>query len=122
MSSAFDDILSADASAIVDSGDGEFAEIATYRPRTGSDREIDVIVVRKPPATPDELQQGITPSLEITLKNTTTRGIALSELDTGGDAIVLKPRLGGADAAVPILLPEPAAQDAAAITFRIGKR
>jgi hypothetical protein len=122
MSADFDNVIIEDAAAIVSSDEGEFAEEATYRPRTGDDRAIDAIVIRNPPATPDELQRGITPSLEIVVKNTTTRGIALSELDTGGDAIVLKIRLGGADAAEPLMLPEPAMQDAASITFRIGKR
>jgi hypothetical protein len=121
MSSLFDEALKLTTSANL-SLDGEFAEAVTYRPRTGSDRSIYATVTRNPPATPDELQRGITPSLMVEVRNDSTYGIALSELDTGGDALVLKIRLGGADAAEAVMLPEPAAQDAASILFRIGKR
>lgn len=113
---AFDDAMGFNLSS-----DGPFSEPVTYRPRTGAARAIQASLVRNPPATPAELSRGFTPSMMITVLNDATRGISAAELDTGGDAILLAQRLGDATSAA-ILLPPPDSQDAATLTFRIGKR
>lgn len=120
MSSAFDAMMQADMAILLGSS-GEFAEAVTYKPRVGSARAIYADVVRKPPATPEELRTEKVPSLLITVQNSATTGIAAAELDTGGDRIALKLRLGDAKD-TDILLGPPDTQDAAVLTFRIGKR
>lgn len=98
------------------------SEDATYVNSVGDvTRSIKVIVNRKPAALPDELDRGITPSIEIVVRNDSTYGIASSELDSGGDKIQLKLRLGDA-ADTELLLTEPSEHTAATLTFRLGKR
>lgn len=118
MSTSFDSMLASDAGTFM-SASGEFAEPITYLPRAGTARSIYGIVVRNPPATPAELQRGVAPSLEITVRNDAALGITPAQLDIGGDAISVAIRLG--EPASKILLPAPTFQDAGAMMFRIGK-
>ncbi len=117
-------MLAADSAAFV----GDMYETVTYRPRAATsptdnslDRSISAVVNRNPAARPDELTRGVTPSLEISVRNDSTYGISISELQAGGDAIYLKLRLGdSADTRIELVPPD--TQDAGMLTFRIGKR
>jgi hypothetical protein len=73
-----------------------------------------------PPARPNELDRGISPRFAITVLNDATNGISATELNVGGDRIRIAEMVGGT--AEDILLPKPEAQDAATLTFRIGKK
>jgi hypothetical protein len=120
VSANFDAAMQADAAAIL-GADGEFAEAVTYKPRHGATRAIYASVIRNPLATPQELRSEKVPALHITVQNSATTGISSAELDTGGDRIALKLKLGDT-ADTDILLTALDSQDAAVLTFRIGKR
>lgn len=97
-----------------------FAEALTYVPRTGATRAIYGIIDREPAATRAEVDAGVAPKLVVSVQNHATYGISLTELQTGGDRILVKRRLGGTEADYH-LLPMPSGQDVGWLTFRIVK-
>ena len=66
----------------------------------------------------EEFAEGKVPVLEVIMENDSTYGLALSEFDKGV-RLRIAARVGGATE--DYLLPAPAAQCAATLTFRIGR-
>lgn len=73
----------------------EFGEEIVYKPHGGLPRTITAIVNRTPPAPPPGATEVVVPRLTITVENHATRGILLSDCDTGGDLVELAVRAGG---------------------------
>lgn len=112
----FDTVLASDARFAFGDVDSIGAEAATYKPRSGSNRAIKVVVNRNIP--PEYSPQGVVryPIL-VSIQNSSTYGISATELDTGADKIALPFRQGGD--AQDYLLGIPEAQDAGMLTFKI---
>lgn len=128
-----DDAMATD-DAFAFSADGPFAEQVIYKPRVPSVsnpvRTIWAEVNRRPPATPGELSQGLTPRMTIAVRNdptagATSTGISAQALDIGGDSINVAIRKGGTlndnRQAEDIMLNEPDQSDAGRLVFRIGR-
>lgn len=73
----------------------EFGEEIVYKPYGGLARTITAIVNRSPPTPPPGATEGVVPKLTVTVENHATRGILLSDYDTGGDLVELAVRAGG---------------------------
>lgn len=123
MNSDFDAMAAGDLAGIVGAA-GEFSEPAIYVSAAGGWRRIYAIVDRQPAVRPAELQRGLIPTFSIVVANDSTTGISSNELDISGDGILVARRAGEAidETSDPILLGEPAEQDAACLVFRIGRR
>jgi hypothetical protein len=80
------DSIKNDAITVFLSND-EFAEQATYKPRSGGSRTILAIVDREPPSLLDDVGNVVALSFVVYVKNDATTGIHESELDTGGDKV-----------------------------------
>ena len=87
------DMIQADASAVF-CNTNDFAETATYRPRSGISRSVRVVIIRDALALVPEDGDTVTPVSEIHVSTTGTYGITSEELDIGGDAIEFEYRLG----------------------------
>lgn len=72
----------------------DFAEEIVYRPRGGGDRTINAIVDREPVAIYDAAGNMVLPEVNIHVDNNCKTGIAASEVDTGGDLILMTVRDG----------------------------
>ena len=84
-------ILEDDAAAMID----DFGESVVYRPRAGGTRTITAIVSRNQPGVMAETPNGsLMPENVVAVLNDSTRGIASTEIDTGGDQIDIVPRVG----------------------------
>jgi hypothetical protein len=84
----------------------DFGEDVVYTPRNGAPRTIKAIVRRNPPAYVGSNGQPVAPIAEIEVANSATTGISSAELDTGGDAVTVAPRIGGTARAMPVHLPQ----------------
>lgn len=79
----------------------DFAETVTYYPHVGfgeteTSREIKAIVIRNQIETSSaDGGDVVIPVFEVYVKNDSTLGISSSELDTGGDKILIATRIGG---------------------------
>ena len=69
-------------------------ETLTYTPNGGAARSIAAVVNR--PGRDEHLGRAAVPTFAVQVINDSTLGIALSELDLGGDTITLAERVGGA--------------------------
>jgi len=87
------DMIQADASSVF-CNTNDFAETATYRPRSGISRSVRVVIIRDALALVPEDGDTVTPVSEIHVSTTGTYGITSAELDIGGDAIEFEYRLG----------------------------
>jgi len=88
-----DTCMGNDAVYLMDSN--EFAESVTYQPRAGGTRVIRAVVVRDVPrAVPEQSFESISRHIEIVVANNATSGISASELDLGGDTVLVTDRLG----------------------------
>lgn len=93
-----------------------FAESIVYTKRSGATRTINAVVDRDPL----EDQNGhVVHAIYITVANSTTLGIALSELNTGGDRVTLAPRLGQDTETMDLLPKNLISQDAGMLRFRL---
>jgi hypothetical protein len=72
----------------------DFAELVTYYPRSGSQREINAVVNRDAIALIPEDGDAVTCVFEVSVVNSRTTGISSIEIDTGGDMISFSPRVG----------------------------
>ena len=84
------DTIAADAYTVFTSTD-DFAEVITYLPRHGDARSINAVVIR------DAIQDSdgiVMPSWTVNVANDSTHGIASTEIDIGGDQVMLPPRDG----------------------------
>jgi len=86
-------MIQADASAVF-CNTNDFAETATYRPRSGLCRSVRVVIIRDALALVPEDGDTVTPVSEIHVSTTGDYGITSAELDIGGDAIEFEYRLG----------------------------
>ncbi len=96
----FKDSLVTDAENIFCNAD-EFAEEVTYIPHrfygesARSNRTIDAVVMREQiTVVSQDGSEVVLPVYQVHVANSTTTGIASTELDLGGDAIELPPRDG----------------------------
>jgi hypothetical protein len=114
-----DDILASDAvNAFLDT-DG-FAESVTYISRTGATRPIGALVDRKPPLRVSGDGNTFAYALEIEVANSSTRGIALSELNNGGAKVRVAYREGGT-AQDFLIIKEPLSQDAGMLRLALNQ-
>ena len=86
------DAITSDASVVFTSTD-DFAEVVTYYPSSGGSRSIKAVVFRdeEQPFSEDGV---LLPVWRVQVVNSSTLGIAGSELDRGGDQIGFPPRDG----------------------------
>lgn len=96
MSDAFDKTLEMSADSFFLLPDTEFV---TYFPASGDSRRIQAVVNRLGPEQIEALGGGRQVS-EVLVKNSSTDGIASTEVDTGGDKIKMAPRAGS----VPVMM------------------
>ncbi len=87
------DTIIADAAGVFCNAN-DFAESATYHPRSGSQRSIDVIINREALAVFSQDGDTITPVFEIQVANDSTLGISSAELNLGGDMLAFAIRVG----------------------------
>jgi len=74
----------------------QFGETIDYFPGgIGPGREVDAIVVRNPAAVAAEIGEAIVNALIIRVKNSSVRGIDVTELDTGRDKVFVAIVNGG---------------------------
>lgn len=78
--------IASDAVSVFLSAD-EFAETVVYLPRGGGSRTLLAIVDREPPTLMDDAGNVLALSFMLYLSNSSTTGISVQELDTGGDRI-----------------------------------
>jgi len=91
MSTVFDSHFAASGFSLLLS---QFGESITYRPRAGGLRPIIAIVEREPPAIYDASGNAVMPKAVIRVYNSNKSGIASSEVDTGGDEVEFKLKIG----------------------------
>lgn len=85
------DSIETDASIFTNSD--EFGESVVYRPRGGTARTISAVVFRLLPQANEDENRSLT-VFEVHVANSSTTGIAASELNLGGDEIDLADRVG----------------------------
>lgn len=68
-------------------------ERVTYIPRSGSRRQIKVVVSRPGDENLPGVENGGSPHFEILVKNDSVKGISSSEINTGGDKIEIAMRV-----------------------------
>jgi hypothetical protein len=79
----------------------DFAEQVTYYPRVGfggtaTSRSIKAVIIRNQiAASSADGGEVIVTTFEVHVENSSTNGIASSEIDTGGDQIGIASRIGG---------------------------
>jgi hypothetical protein len=83
-----------DSEFFVDADVG-FGESITYKKRGTTSRTINATVDRDPPVRADTQGEAYKPQMDVQVRNDSTKGIALSELDTGLDRLSIAQRLGG---------------------------
>jgi D-arabinose 1-dehydrogenase-like Zn-dependent alcohol dehydrogenase len=106
----------ADDAALAFTDTDVFAESVTYTKRSGATRTIKVVVDREPM----EDQNGhVVHAIYVTLANSTTLGVALSELNTGGDRLTLAPRIGQDTETLDLFPKNLISQDAGMLRFRL---
>ena len=76
----------------------DFAEAATYYPRSGASRSIIVVIERNEIALLQGDDVTVAPQWIVHVENNATRGISSTELNKGGDQIGFPPRDGEAAA------------------------
>lgn len=69
-------------------------EAVVYQPRTGAPRPIQATVIRNPPASNNLSGQDVAPRMTVLVSNDAATGISSTELDTGGDKILVAYRKG----------------------------
>lgn len=79
-------------------------EPVTYKPSGGSNRSIVAYIDRPTPAAPSPSGMRGRPKVntEVTVRNSSTLGISISELNLGGDKIALPTKVGQASTDRPI--------------------
>lgn len=111
------DVLTDDAAYFVDA-DLVDSESIVYVKRSGATRTINAVVQRR---ALEDLKSSasrlLVPSIMITVANSTTTGIATSEVDKGSDAVQIPDRLGGTTRTLSIL--EIVSQDAGMVTYAV---
>lgn len=110
----FDSVLADDRFAFNDV-DGIGAQTATYKPKSGTTRSINITVSRGQPFV--DSQNVIRYPLIINVANSSTYGISATELDTGADKISFAYKQGGT--AQDFALGVPESQDAGQLVFRL---
>lgn len=94
------------------------SESIVYVKRDGTTRTINAVVQRR---ALEDLKSSssrmLVPSIMITVTNSTTTGIATSEVDKGSDSVQLAERLGGTTRTLSIL--EIISQDAGMVTYAV---
>lgn len=85
------DSIASDASIFTNSD--EFGESVVYRPKVGTARSISATVFRLLPQANDDENRSLT-VFEVHVANSSTTGIAASEINLGGDEIDLSDRVG----------------------------
>ncbi len=73
----------------------QFGEAITYVKASGATRSITAVVDRQPEAELRELSGVMRPSMQVHVANSTTTGIAATELNTATDVLRLAHILGG---------------------------
>lgn len=116
-----DDILKQDAAFFVDPDLMPGAEAVVILLADGTTRTVNAIVDRDPPEVIDGTGRSVRPTMTITLPNSSTTGLALSEADAHGKVKVrVAQRIGGATEDFPLRVPKPGTgpwQDAGMLTF-----
>ncbi len=119
MSTNFDEAQKSAMAANL-SADGELGEAVQILKRNETPpRDVYVVANRNAPVTPEEFAEGIADVIEVTVKNDSTSGIAMSEFGLGDFMLRIAPRKGGTVQDYP--LPNPSAQNAGSIVFRVGR-
>lgn len=79
-------------------------EPVTYKPAGGGTRSITAVVDRDTPTapTPSGMRGRPKASIQVTVRNSDSLGISMSELDLGGDKITLPVKVGQASTDRPI--------------------
>lgn len=85
--------IAADALTVFTSTD-DFAEVVTYKPRGGTARSINAVVLREQITVLAEDGDTVAPVWQVHVANDSTYGISSAELNLGGDKITLPPRDG----------------------------
>lgn len=83
--------IETDASIFTNSD--EFGESVVYRPKGGTARTISAVVFRLLPQAQEDENRSLT-VFEVHVANSSTTGIAASEINLGGDEIDLADRVG----------------------------
>ncbi len=80
------------------------SQLANYNatPRTYAGRSISAVVRRMVPEAAFGIRQDVQPRLLVIVANSATLGISSSELDTGGDKLILPYRIGEAASMHPV--------------------
>lgn len=84
MPDAFDETLTASSDAFFQLPGAEYV---TYVPASGSARRIRAVIYRPGPEQLAGRSGGSRPAVEVLVRNSSTAGIASTEIDTGGDKI-----------------------------------
>ena len=108
-----DSVMADDGLAFCDSD--VFAESVTYTKANGTTRTINAQIFRQPPSPANGHPVA---SVTVHVVNSSTTGIAASEIEPGRDKITFAPRLG--KDTVAMTLPNPEQQDAGMLTFRFN--
>jgi hypothetical protein len=87
------DMIQADSISVF-CNTSDFAETATYYPRGGQGRPVNVVIIRDALALVPEDGDVVTPVSEIHVSASGTYGITSEELDIGGDSIGFEYRIG----------------------------
>lgn len=111
-----DDVMASDAAAFADT-DG-FGESVVYTPRGGSPLTITAVVYRGDRMPAPGLAAGSVADLIVEVRNSSTLGVAMSSINTGGDTITVAKRLGGTAEAFQIV--EILSHDAGMIRVRLA--
>lgn len=117
--SQLDEILAIDAAAFTGPDQMPGGEAVTYKPSGGGSRPINAQVERVPTEEIVIGNQVRMPKMIIEVANNATTGIALSEIDWGGDTVTLAYQKGGTAADHPIV-GEVLSQDAGMIRLALG--
>lgn len=90
---ALSDLIQDDAAALISTDD--FGEAVTYKPRSGGTRSITAVVERETLQSVDEDGgETVAPLFFVHVANSSTLGIASTELNCGGDKISFPVRPG----------------------------
>jgi hypothetical protein len=111
-----DDVLQHEAAFWLDSD--LFAEQVQFKPRAGGSRTIYAIVDRLPPQRLDADGNVYVASVEIVVKNNSLDGIALSEINNGGDRVTVQVRKGKTASNL-LIMGEPLEQDSGLIRLAL---
>jgi hypothetical protein len=119
--SLMDDIIAADSASFADPDITPGSESLTYKKASGATRTITGNITRDPPIELDLGDGVFVPSMTIWIPNNTTNGIDPTEVNAGGDTILVAYPIGATAVYQPIF-GTPLSQDAGGCLWAVGSK